>query len=510
MRVGVRTWCPALCGGLLTAILCWPVAAQLPGGGSGDGGSAFGGSAVPGAAGQNGLGEMPGGAPGVAPGGAAMADFATLINLIEMTIDPDSWLNAGGQSSIQPYPAGVYVDPLGHMRRVAVEADALGPALAAAPGPRHPWRTSSQLRTVSLRQLDAALGQALRQRINVPQELQRLAGLSRIEFVRVDAAHEDVLLSGPAGESPIGMLLEDVALIVSLINHQTEPLGCSIEPRDAGIVAVQQLFQRAGALEKLSRQPQLVTEQMQATIGPHQVSIFGIPANTSTALALVDADEHMKQLGFGTVATDPAVKSYFDFLDQQRTVPEQSLIRWWFAYADDPVRANTQQGVFQLPHPCVAVISEQQWVGRQGRQPTGKQDPAADAFAEEISGKLNALRQSQASYARLCSVFESSLALQLALESAGQANWQAWFPNLCDLGGVTSTASQPPQTVEGLTTWHRLRSGTVVAVVSGGVKVDPRATANPAKQVDSQFLATSNVPEPPSRRSSAHDGWWWD
>ena len=38
-------------------------------------------------------------------GGAVIADFDTLMNLIQQTIDPDSWLQAGGQNTINQYPA---------------------------------------------------------------------------------------------------------------------------------------------------------------------------------------------------------------------------------------------------------------------------------------------------------------------------------------------------------------------------------------------------------------------
>ncbi|MCR9294719.1 MAG: general secretion pathway protein GspD [bacterium] len=47
------------------------------------------------------------GSPGAIGGGAAMADFDTLINLIQQTIDPDSWLANGGTSTLLPYPSNL-------------------------------------------------------------------------------------------------------------------------------------------------------------------------------------------------------------------------------------------------------------------------------------------------------------------------------------------------------------------------------------------------------------------
>lgn len=49
------------------------------------------------------------GSPGAIGGGAAMADFTTLINLIQQTIEPDSWLVAGGTSTVIEYPSNLSI-----------------------------------------------------------------------------------------------------------------------------------------------------------------------------------------------------------------------------------------------------------------------------------------------------------------------------------------------------------------------------------------------------------------
>ncbi len=447
---------------------------------------------------------------GAVPGGAAMADFDTLMNLIQQTIDPDSWLAAGGTSSILPYPSGVYVDPAGHLQRVR-ETDELRLELANPFSvTSHPWRQSSGLRVVSLRRLDAALLQASRVGLRPNSELLKLAGLSRIEYVKIDAANEDVLLAGPAGDRAYGYELQDLAVVAALIRAETTPMGCSIEPSDAGILAAQQMLQSSGAIKRLASNPRMVVEQMQEKIGPHNVRVFGMSPNTGTAVALVDADEHMKKVGFGTVTTRQRVNSYFDHLDQQDQVPTQSLIRWWFAYGDQPVKVSQTGDMFQLPKQCVAVLSEQQWISQQGRAPTGGQDQAADAFAQGITKHLPQLRRTHPSYARLCAVFEIGLSLQLAVETTGQPSLQAWFPNLCALGGQTPAENPRPQTVSGLTTWHKLKSGTIVAVVSGGVKIDAASLASRSQWQESKFLARSMVPDPQAIQSSAHGRWWWD
>lgn len=468
-----------------------------------------GGSSLGSAAGQ--VSEQ--GLGGAAGGGAAMADFDTLMNLIQQTIDPDSWLANGGTSTILPYPSGVHVDPRGHVKHI-LESERLAAFALQGDGPskalRHPWRTESRLRTVSLKGLDQALQAAAFQGLPATAELLQLAGLSKIHYVKIDVAHEDILIAGPAADATFGFELQDVAVLAALIQDTTQPLGCSIEPRNEGILAAQQMLQSDGALKRLARNPRMVVEQIREKVGPHQVHVFGMDSNTGTAIALIDADEHMKKVGLGTVQTSVRINSYFHYLDLQEKAPEQSLIRWWFAYSDQPIRVDPNRELFQLPDRCVSVMSEQQWVSQQGRSPTGGHDVAADSFAAGISENLSRLRESHPAYARLSAVFEVALALQLAVEVTGQPSLQAWLPTLCDLGRSVPESNPTPRTVEGLTTWHQLHNGTVVAVVSGGVKVDALQLARQEAWEPSRFLTSSVVPDSPETRRPAHAQWWWD
>ena len=461
----------------------------------------------------SGLGGGLGGDPGAGPrgGGGAQADFDTLINLIQQTIEPDSWLQNGGTNTILPYPSGVYVDPKGHMKRIRASEQLRDELFRKTSDLAHPWRTDSKLRTVSLKKLDQALQFSLQTGLSPTAELTKLAGLQKISYVKIDAENEDILIAGPAGDSVPGFELQDLAVVAALIHHNTNPLGCSIEPSNQGLVNAQEMLKGKAVLKQLARSPRQIVERMQDEIGPHKVHVFGMNSNTGTAVALIDADEHMKKVGFGTVKTKLGINSYFDHLDRMGDkVPSQSLIRWWFAYADEPIKISPSGNIFQLPEQCVAVLSEQQWVNRQGRAPTGGNDPAADAFAKGMTAKLDGLRKTHASYSRLSAVFELSLALQLACDQTGQPSLEAWLPNLCFIGKQTPPENPQPKTVEGLTTWHKMKNGTIVAVVSGGVKVDSRSITSQENLEPSKFLASSVVPDLPEEPNVAHAKWWWD
>ncbi len=72
-----------------------------------------------------------------AAGGAQMADFESLINLIQTTVSPTTWSDVGGAGTIETFEGGVHVDPRGVLKPPRGEdaAGALAELRAAsAPG----------------------------------------------------------------------------------------------------------------------------------------------------------------------------------------------------------------------------------------------------------------------------------------------------------------------------------------------------------------------------------------
>lgn len=440
--------------------------------------------------------------PGAA-GGAALADFGTLINLIQTTVNPDSWDINGGAGTIVQYPAGVYIDPNGRMRRFETDID-LDELLRSGAG--ESWLGKSGLRTISLRQLDEQLHRAVAEGGRPDAELMNLGGLSRIAFVHVDVVEQDVRIAGPAGQPSVGFRLEDLALLASLVRDETRPLGCSIDPQEAGLRRAQTMLANPKTVKLLARNPKRIVDELADAVGPHAVSVFGMPASSPAALALVDADEHMKKVGFGKAQVRPAVRTYFQCLDDN-AVPAQSIVRWWFAYRDTPIGVNKAGDTFKLPGGCVAVMSEKQWMTAVGRAASGGRDPAADKFAEEFTQKLPEIRKTTPAYARLCAIFETALALQLAVDAADEPSLESWFPTLCGLGAFSQSDRPAPKSVDGLATSHKLPSGTTIAVVSGGVQITPSAAAQHVQE--SKFMAESVLPREPASKPAGQAKWWW-
>src|SRR5690606_5279897 len=105
------------------------------------------------------------------------------------------------------------------------------------------------LRRVSLRQLEAALAQlGQHDPSQLPEEIQCLAGLQRIQYVLVYPEEQDVVLVGPAEgwrinelRHPVGETtgrpvnqLEDLLVAMQAAFASDEPISCSIDPTEEG------------------------------------------------------------------------------------------------------------------------------------------------------------------------------------------------------------------------------------------------------------------------------------
>ena len=445
-----------------------------------------------------------------AGGGMALSGMFELMALIQATITPDEWIGVGtGTSTIYPWPNGVWLDAKGQMTRREVAATMPDWRTGMV---RAQWRAGAGLRTVSLKQLDAAMGMMTSAGLPPNAQMRQLAGISHIEFIAIDKVNHDILVAGPVSKGvgdENGFLLEDLRTLAGLMTDRTTPLGCSLDPNNQGILEAQKFLSDPAVIARLGRSPQSVADQLKDKVGPHAVNIFGIDPRSGTALALVDVDEHMKRVGLGLSNTVPKIKSYFEHLDRKGAAPTQSLIRWWFAYNNDTINVNETGDLFQLPKQVVSVMSEQQWVNAQGkRQATGNVDEAADAFAAEMTSKLSELRTTQPAYARLQGIFEMGLTLQLAIEATQQPSLAAWFPHLCDRSQNSTSGLQAPTSVEGVTAWDRLRNGTVVAVISGGVMLEPASIASRTKAQPATHISRPATLDIASRAAATE--WWWD
>ena len=197
---------------------------------------------------RNAITEEMGGVMG-ARGGAAMADFDTLINLITSTIAPDSWDDVGGAGAVEPFPTGVYVDASGVMKRLAPSRarPLLGTQRHAATARFGQSRCAPQFGAPQ--SLAGTTGTAVAAAAGlwpISQRLHAAIGRDLPHQVSVRLPETgDMVLAGPAsdwhkdaegrvvnGETGTPVLqLDDLVTVLRNAYERGGKLGCAIKPR---------------------------------------------------------------------------------------------------------------------------------------------------------------------------------------------------------------------------------------------------------------------------------------
>jgi hypothetical protein len=502
-----------------------------------------------------GLGPVGAGNPGgdLAAGGAAAADFDSLIDLITSTVEADSWEENGtGEGQIQPFDInGVYVDASGALR--LTESARGGSSLAsirdrgahsrptAASAPTGESNTDrarrrSAMRYVSLPRLEAAIAARQTQRRPLDPAMLTLGGLQRIQFVLVYPESGDVVLAGPAGDwdavGQSGLVAADTGRplvrlddLLSLWRRQeterSAAFGCSIIPRQEALGRTQQFLAASAAqpIEPSQRRQWLAA--LRDTLGVQDVEYYNIDPNSRVASLLLAADYHMKLVGMGLAEAVPGVKSYLATvrLSPGGQAPPMSVLRWWFSMPTSRVESTAERDAFTLPDQCVEVLSENELLAARGqRVPTGASDELNSRFAKSFTANFAALSEKYPVYGQLERVFELALALAL-IEKEDLAARVGWTPTLLLNSERLRLPEAPaPRGVETVIN-HRIIGGRqIIAGISGGVWVDGLKSLAFADVRAEGAAKLANIRRPvpaPMTSAEREQGvqeivWWWD
>ncbi len=462
-------------------------------------------------------------------GGGAMADYSSLLQLIQNTID-GNWLANGGTSTLTPYPNGVRVSTTGVMERVSSRIEASQSlALRKDAGPRldslGQWQTASDLRWVSLHALDRQFqkSKAKGTRPNVSMEL--LGGLCRIDYLAYDMTTKEWLLGGPAGDlilhesgglvhRQLGLppvLLEDLLVVAHHIFNRGGDFGCTIDPDRDRLTRAYSMASTSASQRALRRSPDRWVEDWRLALGPQRAIVKGIPSDSPTGLALLAADAHMKRLGIGLEAMPAPARSYWQETELLRQRIDSGLVRWWFTLSNERIAVDPERQLYAFPKSNVMIQSEAQFINGLGERVVAPNpDLAADAFARNFNKSFEAIQKAYPVHGRLRHIFDLAVAIEIVRHEieAGTGT-----PFVC----LTDSSIQPklpvsPSEIESIATTYRATDGTTFAVVSGGVTIslksvrknlraDP-STTNPIV-VRSGFIETQQTLDNPEVASSA-------
>lgn len=483
-------------------------------------------------------------------GGGAIADFGTLINLITLTIDPESWANNGedGTGEIQPFYTGVVVNREGVMRaspKMAGESlETLRKAAAQqanrAFGDFDP-RAESEMRMISLTRLEQQVERLQALGLPLPEEMQCLAGLTSVDCVFFLPETSDIVIAGRAGAwtrvdgryvsvatgEPV-ILLDDLVTVFRAIRSRNGSFGCLITPTKEGLRSVQQ-FASSTRVENLSGGKKEWMTKLQEKLGKQKIDVTGIPAGTRVAHAIIAADWHMKRIGIGLEPSVAEVPSYLDLLrpNADGSIPATNVLRFWFTLNVDQLSATPDKRAFTWSGSAVKVLSENEMLTAQGKRiHTGQSDEATAAFARNFTEHFESLANKHPLYRDLQNIFELGMAAAV-IQAQGwdsQIGWQAAYfgPG----GGYEVPVEHAPEWIDScvnskeITATARRSDGSraklkhIVTCVSGGVECSPLATLRSPDSISTRGAASTELAsrmqqaKPPAEIGKLN--WWWD
>ena len=479
------------------------------------------------------LNEM--GAQPATAGGITEADFDPLIELVQNTIDTDSWLDNGGLGTIQAYPAGVFVDSSGTLKKIRTSKKDRGwPAKQdLQDSGNRVVGFESELRKVSITRLEHAAQILAAQGQRPDAAMSHLAGIYEIEYLVVQPETGDIIIAGPAGPwrkdahgRPLNVktgkpVLQLDDLVVCLRNAWGEngKFGCSINPRKQNLAATKTF------LATSNLKGNAWSKGIQTSLGFQDIEVFGIDPQTHTARVLVEADYRMKLIGMGLEASIPQVPSYLDRiqLTPGGQVPPMDVVRWWFTQNYDHIVADEKRLTFRFEGTGVKVLSENEFVTAQGdRVHTGASNALTAGFAKDFTDHFDELAKKYPVYRQLKNVFDLALVASLIRSQKldDKSDWNRTFFDLPErqkkrgeLAYRVQTdraAGQVDSVLNDKILKQRKRNSTVkhhIVGVSGGIAYDSKPVLVKAFVDDGKLRDNIDNANAVDQNRSV---WWWD
>ena len=422
--------------------------------------------------------------------------------------------------------AGVFVDAQGVLRRNIIP-DPTGMlrrqqvAAAQATLPRE-LSLPSDLRKVSLTRLEKALeanGGVM------TDEMRYLAGLQRLRYVFLYPDSGDIVIAGPAeGWAPESdgrmtglrsgrpvLQLQDlvVALRAFPPNQSKTPLvGCSIDPTQEGLAAMQQ-FLRSTGRRATPAQTQYLANGLRSSLGLQNVRVDGVPADTRFAHVLVEADYRMKMIGIGLER--PQVRGMKSFVDlaSPAQVSRNALSRWYFVPDYKCVRSSDDGMAMELVGDGVKLVGEQELVSAGGKRSSSAiGSRASKAFVMGFTKAYPQLAAASPVYAELRNLIDLLVgAAYIQHEDMyHKAGWD--MAVFGDERAFPVRLYRAPTQVESAVNavW---KGNTLMTPIGGGVQIEAEAALDPENVLsdDGKKVATLRK----STEINLADGqWWWD
>lgn len=379
----------------------------------------------------------------------------------------------------------------------------------------------SKLRKVSLNRLEAAIVA----RHGAPTDAMRyLAGLLRVQYVFFYPESGDIVVAGPAegwvanaagrvvgitSGRPIVQLQDMVAALRAFPpdGQGTQLIGCSIDPTEEGLVAMQNFLRRMGSYATPA-QTRFIVQGLENSLGPQVVTVNGVSPKTHFAQVMVEADYRMKLIGIGLEKPPVHLVSFVDRANPAQ-VSRNALQRWYFLPDYKCVRMSDDRLAVELVGDGVKLVGEDEVVTGGGqRQAASRQSRASQAFVASFTKQYSELAERSPVYAELRNLIDLSVAAALIQQEDyyTEAGWKMDF--FGDESAFTIETYNAPQHV-GTVATARWKGNRLMTPVGGGVHIEPKVALhrdNLLRDEEAKVATLHKQVQP----KLAEGQWWWD
>lgn len=349
--------------------------------------------------------------------------------------------------------------------------------------PRSELAEAVPLRLLSLRRLEEAVRATGATAVEaLPHELRYLGGLQRIRYVLVYPEEQDIVLAGP-GEGwkvddtgnvvgatsgrPV-LHLED--LLVALRSVEALRRGgitCSIDPTPQG---------RQRLSELLAKNPSYSGGTLTAirqAMGPQQITITGVPAESRFARILVAGDYQMKRIAM-QLAPSPlkALPSFLEMLQRDAAPLSTMTPRWWLECDYEPLGRSEDGLAYEIRGRGVKCLTEEEaFDGRGQPVSTGQAHPLARQWADLMTAHYEELAAREPVFAELRNLMDLCLVAALLEQEQLRARAGCPLPTLCSPDSRLGFTPLPaPRSVQTQTSAVK-RGQEYIVTASGGVAI---------------------------------------
>jgi hypothetical protein len=380
----------------------------------------------------------------------------------------------------------------------------------------------SKLRKISLRRLEQQVKSLLAAGKTIPDDMQYLAGMTRLSHVFYYPETKDIVVAGPAegyfrtGENRIvGMnsgsaTLQLQDLIVALrafpASGEKNPLiAVSIDPTQDGLKRMAQAQRNLGNVSLNQRFE--IANLFREALGHQTITITGVSPKTHFAQVLVEADYNMKLIGIGLEQPPVNITS---FIEAATLRSGNRLQRWFFQPDYQSVSLSEDKYAMELSGSGVKLVGEDETVSAQGqRNRTGGANKASRKFTTSFTKAYDKLAKVRPLYAELRNLIDMSIAAAY-IQKMGLYDDSQWGMETFGDESVASVENSHAPTKVDPVVNVVVKGRAIMTPIGGGVNIQPRLALNSdAVKIDTEGKI-NELKDSISLDELEASQWWWD